>query len=296
MVSLSSTEMLKTMFENYGFGSYLFSQLNMDQLERLQEIKPDFKEYLEKLFSGEIYDPESLSILEQKFKDNLFIHQPKVYELELKQEQIDKLISTDNIDVLESGILKIVTENLFKLLSIQTNLRKGDVIHAFMKSKSSLDAYFIYSEQIPVQNVYLRFGKLEIIRPIQYMNILGSTPVNYWDNIDIPKLSFEFNLSLVFDKITWKKTSMEKQNYLIGEFIYQKRKVYLMIPIDQFRTSAQKLAVALQISTKTNFYTKDPKNIVSSHPLIFFSDLTIDNQLESRSSLNREEDSAEDEE
>jgi hypothetical protein len=296
MVSLSSTEMLKTMFENYGFGSFLFSQLNMEQLERLQEIKPDFKEYLEKLFSGEIYDPESLSILEQKFKNNLFIHQPKVYELDLKQEQIDQLISTDNIDVLESGILQIVTDNVYKLLSIQTNLRKGDVIHAFLKGKTTLDAYYIYSETIPVENVYLRFGKLEIIRPILYMDMLGSTPVNYWENIDIPKLSFEFNLSLVFEKITWKKILIEKQNYLIGEFIYQKRKVYLMIPIDQFKTSAQKLAVALQLSTKTNFYTKDPKNIVSSHPLIFFSDLTIDTQLESDSSKNLELDSEEDEE
>jgi hypothetical protein len=291
MVSLSSTEMLKTMFENYGFGSYLFSQLNLEQLERLQEIKPDFKDYLEKLFSGEIYDPESLSILEEKFKTNLFIHQPKVYELELEKKQIDKLVATDDIQILESGLSQIVSDNLFKLISIQKEIRKGDVVYAFIKSNPTLDAYYIYGELINVQNVYLRYGKLEIIKPIQFMNILGSTPVNYWDKIDIPKLSFEFNLSLVFDKITWKKVVIEKQNYLIGEFIYQKRKVYLMVPIDKFRTAAYKLAAALQISTKTNFLTKDPKGIVPSHPLIFFADLTLDFQ-----NIGFDEESEEDEE
>jgi len=278
MVSLSSTEMLKTMFDNYGFGSYLFSQLNLEQLERLQEIKPDFKDYLEKLFSGEIYDPESLSILEGKIKNNLFIHQPKVYELELEMKQIDKLVASDDIQILESGLSQIVSDNLFKLTSIQKEIRKGDVVHAFVKSNPTLDAYYIYSELIVVQNVYLRYGKLEIIKPIQFMNMLSSTPVNYWDPIEIPKLSFEFNISIVLDKITWKKVVIEKQNYLIGEFMYQKRKVYLMVPIDKFRTAAHKLAAALQISTKTNFLTRDPKGIVPSHPLVFFADLSLDFQ------------------
>lgn len=273
MVSLSSTEMLKNMVENYGYGSYLFSQLSLEQLDRLHEIKPDFKDYLDMLFSGKIYDPEALSILEEKYKNNLYLHQPKMYELVIGKDEIQTFLDTDNIDILQSGIQDIIQE---KLLDIAKQFRKGDVIYASMND--DYEGYYIYSDNIPLQNVYFRIHKLEIITPIRYMDILGSTPVNYWNDLNIPKLSFEFELGLVLDKIAWGKMKIENQNYLVGEFVYQKKKVFVMAPIEKFKTAGDKLAVSLQISNRKIFQTSDPKGIIPGNPVVFFAD--IESELE----------------
>lgn len=273
MVSLSSTEMLKNMFKNYGFGAYLFSQLTLEQLEKLQEIKPSLKTYLEDLFSGKINDPEALSVLEEKYRNNLWIHQPKVYEFNIDESKFNDLIKNDDIDVLQAGVAQIVSSHI---PIISDTIRKGDVIYAKVGNK--LESYFIFSDVIQLQNVYMRYQNLELVQPIQYMDILGSTPVNYWNEINIPKLSFEFELDLVLDKISWRKLEEENQNYLVGQFIHQKKKVYLLVPIQQFRTAADKLAVNLQITNRNIFLTKDPKNIIESHPLIFYADLNLDLQ------------------
>lgn len=275
MVSLSSTESLKIMAENYGFGASLFSKISLEQMEKLQEIKPDFKIYLAQLFSGEINDPESLSILEEKYKNNLWIHEPTLFDLDLAEfDNINDLLSNDDIDSLQAGLSKMISNLITPMIN---QLRRGDVIYA--KYREHLEAYYIYSSLLQLQNVYFRYKKLELIEPVLYFNIFGSTPANYWNGIHIPKLSFEFQLNLLLHHISWHKITEQNQNYLVGEFVYQKKKVYLFTPLDTtFKTAAEKLAVNLQLSNKTNFLTKDPKGIIPDHPLVFFADLNLDLQ------------------
>jgi len=302
MVSISSTQYLEKMVENYGFGYSLFSQISLEQMEKLQEINPDLKIYLENLFSGKINDPEAIQILEEKFIDYLWIHKPTIYEMNIEYSKIETLIEATASHRLccersaqradrQSGneTARSETDELLKFVrkkagSLLDKMRKGDVLH--VKSKLSTDSergarselsfsklsrpqaecFIIYSGpnlNFSLQNVYLRYQKdkdttpTEIITPIRYMDILGSTPVNYWESVKIPGLSFEFNLSLVQDKISWKKVEIKTQNYLVGEFKYKKRNSYLMIPLDErtirHLTSAQKLSVILQLSNRTIF-------------------------------------------
>lgn len=280
MVSISSTQYLEKMVENYGFGYSLFSQISLEQMEKLQEINPDLKIYLENLFSGKINDPEAIQILEEKFINYLWIHKPTIYEMNIEYSKIETLNETDEL-------LKFVRKKAGSLLD---KMRKGDVLHIKSKlntasERPQAECFIIYSGpnlNFSLQNVYLRYQKdkettpTEIITPIRYMDILGSTPVNYWESVKIPGLSFEFNLSLVEDKISWKKVEIKTQNYLVGEFKYKKRNSYLMIPLDErMLTSAQKLSVILQLSNRTIFQTNDPKNIIESHPSIFFADVSI---------------------
>jgi hypothetical protein len=269
MVSLSSNESLKNMVENYGFGTYLFSQLNDEQLDHLFESNEDFREYLEMLFSGKIYDPASLAILSRKYDQ--ISQEPNLFELEVS----DFVRTSNDIDIFQAELLNFANEQLNQIKI--TEIRNGDVVYLYSTNPTDrTESYYIYSYSLGLQNVYFRFGKTEIIEPIKYMDILGSTPVNYWNHLKIPNLCFEFDLQLVFEKIHWSKIKVENQDYLIGEFVNQKKKVYLLVPIQNLKSSANKIAVSLQISTKKLFLTTDPKGIIPGSPDVFFANLDMD--------------------
>lgn len=269
MVSLSSNEMLKQMAENYGYGSYLFSQLSLEQLIKLEQIDPEFNKYLDYLFSGEISDPEALQILETKYNNDLMLHKPNVYEYDISDKQIQKLSSKDDIDFLQQELATLANKIAAK---IDERLRIGDVI---LIKGNGLHSYYMLQNINRLQNVYFQLNKLEIVDPIRYMNILGSTPVNYWNEIGIPSLQFEFDLQIVFEKISWGKVKVQNKNYLVGEFVYQKKKVFLIVPIEgkMPKASADKIALSLQINSRKAFETKDPNGIIPDDPVVFFANL-----------------------
>jgi hypothetical protein len=236
---------------------------------------------LENLFSGKINDPEAIQILEEKFRNYLRVHKPKVYEV--KDESMNGSESLS--DLLEaqacfsegpSRLRRLVTE-----ITDTSKMRKGDVLH--IKTKDT-ECFIIYSGpnlNFSLQAVYFRNQNTEIINPIRYMDILGRTPVNYWESVGIPGLSFEFELRLVSDKISWKKVEIKTQNYLVGEFRYKGRDSYLMVPLDErSKVSAHKLSVMLQLANRTIFQTEDPKGVIEPHPSIFFADVSIYNPVD----------------
>lgn len=272
MVSLSANEYLEKMVQNYGFGASLFSQISVEQIEILQDKYPEFVVYLDNLFSGRIYDPQAYQILEQKYKNDLNIIRPTVYEIEFREELQDT-IDQDDVDLLISKTLELVNTIVEQ---IQTRLRQGDVLFV---SGPDLSAYYIVNKIFQPQNVYFQYAKLEITQPIKFMDIPGSTPVNYWSDVGIPSLSFEFHMDEVFDQIKWSKQNIRSQFYLIGLFSYKHKKVQVFIPIPKdvnVKRAAEKLAVILQVQNMRVFLTQDPMGIVPNDENVFFASINQD--------------------
>jgi hypothetical protein len=272
MVSLSANEYLEKMVQNYGFGASLFSQISVEQIEILQDKYPEFVDYLDNLFSGRIYDPHAYQILEQKYKNDLNIIRPNVYEIEL-QEELRSTIDQDDVDLLLSKTLELVSSISRE---IQTRYRQGDVLFV---SGPDLSAYYIINKMFEPKNVYFQYAKLEITEPIKFMEIPGSTPINYWSDIGIPNLSFEFHMDEVFDQIKWAKQNIRSQFYLIGQFSLKHKKFQVFIPLPKdtnVKRAAEKLAVILQIQNKRIFLTQDPMGIIPNDPNVFFASVNQD--------------------
>lgn len=258
MVSLSTNEMLHQMVENYGYGAYLFSFLSMDQLEKLQQIDPDLDQYIDDLMTDKLYDPEAKQILIQKYKNDRWTHPPEFYQMEFTENFSDK-----DMNLLSKKILDWINQNL-----TSKQFRKGDVLYI---SNQEIEGYYIFNEKFI--NVYLRYkDEWEIIETVpESFDILGNTPANFWNEIDIPGLSFRFPLNQIFDNIKWSKKYIDSQNYLLGEFKFRKRKSKIYIPLSSSSTQdAKKLAIGLQLRNLVTFYPNDPQNIIASEPSTLF--------------------------
>ena len=288
MVSLSTNEMLHKMVENYGYGAYLFSFLDIDQLEKLQQIDHNFDEYLDNLMKDRIYDPQAKQILIQKYKNDRWIHSPKLYEMEIQEEDWHQILTEKDDPVLFS-------KKLFEFIHNENNsehlFRKGDVLFVFYKN--DFKGYYIMDEN-KFTSVYLKYKDLwESVDPVPAsFDMLGQTPANYWNEIHIPDLTFHFRMNFLFEMIKWSKIKVKNQNYLCGDFKYEKRKSKIYIPLSFSSTQeAKKLAIGLQVRNITSFYPDDPKNIIASEPSVLFGYLG-----ENEITLNIEEEGVNDSE
>jgi hypothetical protein len=288
MVSLSPNESLEKMVQNYGFGASLFSQISVEQIEVLQDKYPEFVSYLNDLFSGRIYDPQAFQILEEKYKNDLNIIRPTVYEMKIQKDQLLDMIEQDDVDLLVFKMNEWV-KSIVKEISSQ--VRQGDVV--FVTGKD-LSAYFIINKMFEPKNVYLQYAKLEINNPIRFMDLPGSTPINFWSEIEIPNLSFEFHMEELFEQIKWSKQNIRSQMYLVGIFNYKHKKVQVFVPIPKdfinMKRAADKLAVILQIQNKKVFLTEDPIGIVPNDPNVFFASVNEDRYLISQQEDETDED------
>jgi hypothetical protein len=291
MVSLSTNEMLHQMVENYGYGSYLFSLLNVKQLEKLQQIDPDFEEYIDDLLSDRIYDPEAKNIFIQKFRNDLWTNPPNLYPLEINQ---DLLKYSNNIKLFldrlyvwinqEMGLNPDTKDDIHPI----QNFKKGDVLHVYSEG---FNAYYIMDTKF--RNIYVNLkDKFELYDfvPASF-DILGNTPANFWQDIPIPYLSFYFPLDRIFDKIKWNKVIHQNQNYLLGNFTYQKRKSKIYIPITQSTQEAKKLAISLQLRSMNIFTPNDPLGILEQNESTLFGSLDEQElfEKEEKESINQEE-------
>jgi hypothetical protein len=270
MVSLSRDEMLKNMVENYGFGSSLFCQLEIDDLERIQYLFPDFEIYLDNLLQGKIHDPLSKKILEEKYNNDLWLHYPQELEYEISSRDWRDLKDfKEDLERLASELNIWIEKDFQDETRKEYKIRKGDVLYVFCE-EADLMGYFIMDTKF--RCVYLKVSDLELDIPVSgEFDMLGDTPANYWEIIQIPKLSFYFDLQGYFQKIKWEKLNQENQNYLVGSFQFQKRKIHLYVPINESTQEATKLAIGLNLQNQMIFYPKDPKQIVDSEPERFFA-------------------------
>ena len=288
MVSLSTNEMLHQMVENYGYGSYLFSLLNMDQLERLQQIDPEFDEYIEDLMTDKIFDPEAKNIFLNKYKNDLWIHLPSLYELEIDEKFWKEISKVEDQELFVARLYLWVNQELGLQTDNQDenhpveNFKKGDVCWIYSPSKE-LQGYYILDDKF--RNVFIEYkNHWSRIDPVSAsFDILGNTPANFWQEIQIPELYFQMPMIQIFDLIHWTKQNIKGQNYLLGQFKYQKKKSKVYIPLpSKFTQEAKKLAISLQVKSMNVFYPNDPQGVIPSDPNTIFGilgegEIMIDN-------------------
>ena len=272
MVSLSRDEMLRKMVENYGFGSSLFCQVSISDLERIQELYPDFEVYLDQLLQGMIHDPMAKRILEEKYQNDLWLHRPQELEYELSLKDWSNLEKYQNdLERLASELHFLLEKEFDDPTKESYQIRKGDVLNLFREEEDLL-GYFIMDTKF--RCVYLKLKDQYLDIPVSgEFDMLVNTPANYWNEIEIPNLSFYFDLPSYFSKCKWEKIKVEDQNYLDGEFEVQRRKIHLYVPINESHQDATKLAIGLNVENQILYLPKDPRHHVESGPTVFFTNL-----------------------
>ena len=285
MVSLSTNEMLRQMVENYGFGVTLFELTTLEQLEVIKKMYPVLEIYIDDLMSGKIYDPDAKSVLLEKYNDNRWINPPRKYELEIPNDvwkMISDIINKENITQTQYRVTKQI--NLMVGMSYNpeidsepiSNFKKGDVLYVYGKYQDiKIEAYYILDKLF--ENVYFKYNDLIVADILSgNFNMLVDTPADFWNQMKIPELQIQYDLSSLFEQIKWSKIEKSGQNYLVGRFSIKNKKQFLYIPIPKTSQSANILAIALKMKNLDYFYPVDPRNIIPSGPNILFADSTND--------------------
>jgi hypothetical protein len=215
------------------------------------------------------------NILRTKYQNDLWLHQPQELEYQLSNSEWEMLsVHQEDIERLSSE-LNFILEKEFNPNRIQEfEIKKGDVLFVFHEQEN-LMGYFIMDTKF--RCVYLKLENVELEIPVSgEFDMLGNVPANYWEVVKIPKLSFYFDLQGIFSKIKWEKVKEQAQNYLIGDFEYQKRRIHLYVPINESNQDATKLAIGLNLQSQILFYPRDPEQILESEPTRFFASLNSD--------------------